>query len=1040
LLLVIGLLLVSVAATLAQGADLPALQRGERAAVTRTLPASVSDLKLNQPLTADATTLLNGLNQSLVGTSGTQRVVVRLRQPVNGATGDALAASISTQQDGIVANARSLDSNARVLGTLKLALNAVIMEIDASALGALAANPNVLSVNPVVDYELDLSETVPYIGATAVQDLGYDGTGVKVAVLDSGIDYLHAALGGSGDPAEYAANDPTIIEPGSFPTAKVVGGTDFVGSAWVGGAGSPPEAPDPDPLDDGPGAGHGTHVSHIIGGVGGVAPGVDLYAVKVCSSVSTSCSGVALLNAMEFILDPNGDSDTSDRMDIINMSLGSPLGNPVVDDLSFAVENVSAQGVLVVTSSGNSSDKPYVTGTPGAAPSALSVAQTNVPSATQDIMDVLAPPSIAGQYPAVFQPWSAPLTERIEGPLQYGDGSGGNLDGCAPFPAGSLTGMIVLVDRGACNFTLKIKNIAEGGGLVGIIGLIAPGDPFQGGDGGDRPINIPGYMISQGVADILREGLDEGTVTIAFDPANGIPLVGVVVGSSSRGPSVELNQIKPEIGAPGASVSAIAGTGTEEGPFGGTSGAAPMVTGSAALLMQAYPDRNWAEIKAVLVNNGETNIFNDVPEFGGELAPITRIGGGEVRVDDAFHSELAAWENNTLSSTLSWGFHEVTDLLDLTKRVVVRNYSNRTILLRTEAEFRFANDADSGVSASAPTYFAVPGGKSVTVPVHLFIRPRVDTPLHDWAMNSGADGANPAALTFNEYDGYLYFIEVGNPENRIHVPMQVLPRSSGDVEVNVQQNGFASVRNVGKGTAFIDTYSLIGTSPDKEDPTPGSNAQLPDLRYVGVQTYPVPAGFCGPNDSFLMGFAVNTWERQTHANVTSFLFYLDTNNDGTDDYIVLNRDVTLNNITDGRNLTWVVDLATGNATAFFFTQHFTNAANTALYFCGDQIGMDASDFLTTSMSVDVEAQDFYFGGESDFILDLNVVPLGERYFTIFQNGDIAFTVLPPRSDKLGFFIIDFGQQLNTTETGVLWLYGPGEPEGNGTEVFIFQQP
>ena len=66
-------------------------------------------------------------------------------------------------------------------------------------------------------------------------------------------------------------------------------------------------APDPDPLDAGTGGGHGTHVAHIIGGVGGVAPGVSLYAVKVCSSVSTSCSGIALIQGMEFAVDPNGD-------------------------------------------------------------------------------------------------------------------------------------------------------------------------------------------------------------------------------------------------------------------------------------------------------------------------------------------------------------------------------------------------------------------------------------------------------------------------------------------------------------------------------------------------------------------------------------------------------------------------------------------------------------------------------------------------------------------------------------------------------------
>jgi subtilisin family serine protease len=294
-------------------------------------------------------------------------------------------------------------------------------------------------------------------------------------VFDSGIDYFHANLGGSGDPAEYAANDPNVIEPGTFPTAKVVGGYDFVGSVWPNG----PEMPDPDPLDDGPEAGHGTHVADIIAGKDGVAPEADLYAVKVCSSVSTSCSGIALIQGMEFAADPNGDGRFSDRVDIINMSLGSSYGQPFDDDLSAAVDNATQLGILTVASAGNSADKPYANGTPAAAETALSVAQTAVPSANLALMQILAPANITGQFPAVFQPWSAPLTSVIEGPVQYGNGAGGNLLGCDPFAPGSLAGKIVLVDRGACNFSLKIKNIGEAGGLIGIIGLVAPGDPSR---------------------------------------------------------------------------------------------------------------------------------------------------------------------------------------------------------------------------------------------------------------------------------------------------------------------------------------------------------------------------------------------------------------------------------------------------------------------------------------------------------------------------------------------------------------------------------
>ncbi len=253
--------------------------------------------------------------------------------------------------------------------------------------------------------------------------------------------------------------------------------------------------------------------------------------------MSTSCSGIALIRGMDFAVDPNGDGKFSDRVDIINMSLGSPYGQPFDDDLSAAVDNATSLGVLTVASAGNSSDKPYSNGTPSAARSALSVAQTAVPSGFLPLMQIIAPANIAGSVPVVFQPWAAPLTAAIQAPVQYGDGAGGNLDGCAAFPPGSLAGKIVLVNRGNCNFTLKVKTVGDAGGLVGIIGLIAPGDPFEGGDGGDRPITIPGYMVSQAVANRLRSGLPNTVVRI--DPAVGISLAGSIVGSSSRGPQHE---------------------------------------------------------------------------------------------------------------------------------------------------------------------------------------------------------------------------------------------------------------------------------------------------------------------------------------------------------------------------------------------------------------------------------------------------------------------------------------------------------------------
>ena len=415
---------------------------------------------------------------------------------------------------------------------------------------------------------------------------------------------------------------------------------------------------------------------------------------------------------------------------------------------------------------------------------------------------------------------------------------------------------------------------------------------------------------------------------ISFDPANGIPLVQHMVGSSSRGPVMGTNEAGPDIGAPGASVSAIAGTGTEMGPFGGTSGAAPMVSGAAALLMQAYPNRSWAEIKAVLMNTGETDIMNAPEFFGNYQAAISRIGGGEVRVDDALNAPIAAWTNDTLSGDLSFGFHDVAGNQTIVRRITVRNYGGQPVTIRTWVDYRYDDDTGGEVRLSVPSWFTVPGRGSVTLPVHLFLRPRNAQPLHDWFMNSGSRGANPDALTINEYDGYIYFETVGANSSTIHMPWHVLPRGAGDLRTGVRQNGLNWVRNDGVAASYIDTYSLIGTSPNKPAPELGGNAGEVDLRYVGVQTYPVPAGFCSDVDSFVMSFAVNTWERQSHAIATSFIFWLDMDEDGLDDYAVLNRDVSFNNVTDGRNLTWVLDLNTGFAEAFFFTTHETNSGNT----------------------------------------------------------------------------------------------------------------
>ena len=1020
------------------------------------LPEVTADLKLDRPVTRDAKYGNLKLERTLVGATGPQDVVIRLESaPTARRAGDvaqdAQDDKVAAEQRGFITRAGRLDRSLRVITTTSVSLNAVIATADGRQLEALAADPSVRSIRRVRDYQLDLSETVPYIGGTKVHQKGAKGKGIVVAILDSGIDYTHKDLGGPGTVEAYnAAYGTSTTDPKNtstsdryagkklFPSSKVIGGYDFVGESWPDGD----LAPDPDPIDcgttavtDGCDGGHGTHVADIVAGKLGVAPSAKLMALKVCSAVSTSCSGVALLQAMDYALDPNGDGRTKDAVDIINMSLGSPYGQPIDDDLVAAVEAATAAGVLTVTSSGNSGDKPYVTGTPGAAPSALSVAQTSVPSDTGFAMRITAPAPIAGVYEAVFQPWSTPLAGVIAGPVQYGDGAGGNLDGCDPFPAGSLAGKIVLVDRGDCNFTLKIKTIGDAGGILGIIGMIAPGDPFTGSDGGDAPITIPGYMVSQVTANRIKANL--ATVQVLFDPANGIPLVGVTVGSSSRGPSMDHNAIKPEIGAPGASVSAEVGTATERTGFGGTSGAAPMVTGSAALLRGAFPKRSPLEIKAVLINTAETDILNRPTEFGGTIAPITRIGGGEVRVDRAFASKAAAWDKGAPSAALSFGFHDVTKtIVELRKTVVVRNYSNKAVTYRISSTFRFADDQATGaVRVSAPSSIRIRARGTAEFRVTLRIDARK---LPAWQLDSGANGANPAALTGNEFDGYLWLNDTStkaDDQDPLHLPWQVLPRRAANLSLSaksVEPGGTVEIRNGTVNDATVEAYSLLATSKDDPDSGPGDALADVDFRAIGVQTFPVPAGFCSDAPSFVMALAVNTWDRQTHAVAPAFFEWdLDVDGDGNADYAVYNSDLSgFAALSDGRNATFVLDIEAGEESAFFLTDHRTNSANTVLLFCGEQIGMDATDFFTPIDATVFGVDHYQSGTERDVISDVRFAPLGERYFGIFDGvGEAAGTVAAKTTSTLD--VVDFGTDgTNPGELGLLLrvIDGPANKE------------
>jgi hypothetical protein len=395
---------------------------------------------------------------------------------------------------------------------------------------------------------------------------------------------------------------------------------------------------------------------------------------------------------------------------------------------------------------------------------------------------------------------------------------------------------------------------------------------------------------------------------------------------------------------------------------------------------------------------------------------------------------------------LGFGFVDVADgVVSITKTVEIRNLDNKKHTYTVTPTFRFDDDAANGaVTVSAPAKVVVkPGqGKNTYFDVTLTIDGSL---LRGNYMNSGSNGANPSVLTLNEYDGYLVLDDGQHP---IHLAWHVLPRKDARVVPDTNSivpGSFPQViglKNTGVGTAQNDAYALLAVSDNLPEGGLGAQSPTPDIRAVGINTFPVEAGYCSAEESFIWAFAINTWETQQHLLPVHHYVYLDTNQDGTDDYVVFNSDASgFGTLTDGRQYTFAQNLTTGDADAYFTTEHSMNTGNTVLYICGEQVGLTGTDMLATNVNMTVYAQDWYYGGPGDLIEGLVVTPYGEQHYGL--PSDVAGNTYDP----YGLAVYDFGSWPgNTPELGLMLVTngdrGTGARGGatQDTEALLFMTP
>lgn len=333
--------------------------------------------------------------------------------------------------------------------------NGVSVSINPRDVAELARLPGVKAIYPVIKFAvperspnpgIELVTALKQTGADIAQNtLGLTGAGVKVAIMDTGIDFDHPDLGGCFGPG-----------------CRVATGWDFVGDDFNADDTSPSfnPVPSPDPIPDDCN-GHGTHVAGIVGANGkirGVAPGVTYGAYRVFGCDGSTTSEI-MIAAMERAL--------ADGMDILNMSIGAAFQWPQYPTATAASRLVN-KGMVVVASIGNDGATGlYSASAPGVGKNVIGVASFDNTDVLLPALTVSPDNTKIGYTAATGSP---PAPKIGTFPLARTGTPTSTADGCAataPAP-GSLTGQTVLIRRGTCGFYEK-SVLAQAAGAASVI-------------------------------------------------------------------------------------------------------------------------------------------------------------------------------------------------------------------------------------------------------------------------------------------------------------------------------------------------------------------------------------------------------------------------------------------------------------------------------------------------------------------------------------------------------------------------------------------
>ncbi|MFP5111651.1 S8 family serine peptidase [Bacillaceae bacterium C204] len=629
------------------------------------------------------------------------------------------------------------------------------------------------------------------MGVDKLHNEGITGKGIKIGVLDTGIDYNHPDLkdafkGGydfvdkDNDPMETTYED------------------------WLK-SGKPENTGRPYSTD------HGTHVSGIIAGqqknnakfaTKGVAPDADLYVYRVLGPYSTG-SEENIIAGIE--------QSVKDKMDVINLSLGNSYNSPL-EPSAVAINNAVLSGVTAVLAAGNAGASFYTVGSPAASPLAITVGSTNTE---------IALPGFIGTFKTANKQLTAETRYCTTGfgnesrllkgqTIEMVDANSGTE---ADYANIYVKDKLVLVSTGDITLSQKVAIAKEKGAKA-----IFLYDKYGSGYISDRLTELPNFIptqiltVEQGKA--FKDMLKLGTASFTFDEVKEkyAAIDDTLSFFSSRGPARSTYDIKPEVVAPGGTIMSTVSSsyrgkeylGNYEyayDKFSGTSMASPHVAGIAALLLQADPKLSPGEVKSTLMNTADAIQSKD---------SVYEVGAGRVDAYEAVHAVSSfevADETVTLfknekektikeiTGSLSFGtFYATENAIDEKKEIDIHNRSSQDQTYEVKVSYQAIKGslaaAENGVVLETPSSVSVKAGGKETVTARITI---------------------PTNAKIGTYEGYVTFTNKENQDDSYQIPFAIRKVKEGVEFVNMTNNTFTTLQENGtsKGNPYLNvSYQL----------------------------------------------------------------------------------------------------------------------------------------------------------------------------------------------------------------------------------------